>query len=110
MNFQPSGGSGGGIGSPGAVIAAGSTQATAALVGNALFVITSQSGGNGVQLNTLFPWCYGLNRCGATSLIYPPSGDQIEGTAGANFPVQLANNSNVIFERDMSTSPPTWRT
>jgi len=93
-----------------AVTATGASQVTAAAISSDIAVITGVSGGNGVILNAVSPWYDLRNRSGSVVYIYPPSGEQMEGTAGINLPVALPSGSNVIVARDTSPTTPIWRT
>ena len=79
--------------------ATGSTQGTAVALTAAICVITGQSGGNSGVLSAAKAKQEARNRSGASMLIFPPSGDQIEGTTGINLPVTLPNASNCLFVR-----------
>ena len=92
------------------VTATGASQVTASAISSCIAMITGVSGGNCVILTAASPWYDVRNRSGAVIYIYPPSGEQMEGTAGINLPVILPNGSNVIVARDTSPTTPTWRT
>ena len=92
------------------VTATGSTQGSATAMTSNVTLITAQSGGNGVMLSASSPWQDIRNRSGAFVLIYPPSGEQIEGTVGVNLPVTLATGSNVTVARLTGGTTPMWYT
>jgi len=108
--FSGGGGGGGTAFAVSAVAASGATQGAAAAITSNVTVIITGGSGTGVILTASLPWCDVRNRSGAVAYIYPPAGEQMEGTAGINLPVALPSGSNVIVARDTSPTNPTWRT
>lgn len=86
-----------------AVVAAGTTQATAAIITAKTNVLTSCPSGAGVQLPSLVRYASIIlvNRSGAACTVYPSPGATVEsvsGTAAAvNAGVTIANNASVTF-------------
>lgn len=86
-----------------AVVAAGTTQTTATVLGARTNIITSCPTGAGVMLPAVprFIPVMILNRSGAACLVYPTNNATAEsapGTAGAvNAGVSVANNTDVTF-------------
>ena len=94
-----------------AVVATGTTQATAALLITRTNVITSCPGGTGVLLPSIQQYVpiVVINRSGASCLVYPTLGATVEtapGTNGAvNAAATIAINANMIFR---PISPTYW--
>jgi len=110
LSASGGGGGGGSAFTVEQVTATGSTQAGAAAMAQDVTIVSAQSGGNGVVLSASMVWQDIRNRSGSAIYIYPPSGEQIEGTSGVNMPVTLPNNSNVIIVRDAVPATPVWYT
>lgn len=93
-----------------AVVAAGTTQATATVLGARNNVISSCPAGSGVVLPAVprFIPIVVLNRSGASCIVYPTLNAMLEsapGTAGAvNAGITIPTNSNFTFRPQSATS------
>lgn len=92
--------------------AAGSSQGTAATIGNCnIVILTSVGSSTGIILPTTvgLNGIYVVNRGGATVNVYPNSGAQIE-ALGTNTASTIANNANGLFVSTAATAnvPTQW--
>lgn len=90
----------------GSVAATGVSQSTAAALANTINIVLSGSGA-GVVLQASITKATVRNRTGGLISVWPPTGEQIDGTSGINQPTTIASGDDAIFVR-LAGTPVTW--
>jgi hypothetical protein len=96
------------LGNVGTITATGSTQATGAVVSAPTSIITGTTSGTSVTMTAAVPSCDLRNRSGSTVTVFPPSGEQFDGTSGVNLSITIANGLDASMVRLGTSTPPMW--